>query len=306
MTSRSLSGRVGLGTAPLGSTAEGPLWWGPQDRDVAVRTVVAAAEAGVEWIDTAPFYGWGRAEEIVGEALSKLRGGRPLVLTKCGTVPDGNGRAREDTSPAAIRSDVEASLRRLGVERIDVVQVHDVDPTVPIEVTWGALMDLVAKGWIAAAGLSNHPTDLLERAAAVGPVAVVQHQYSLLHRLPEHDGVLEWCRRRGVPFLGWAPLASGFLTDGFDLDALHPDDLRRRLAWATTRREQTSAARRALQAVAGDLGCSIVAVALAWVVHRPGVHAIVGARTPEEAVQLAQPLPELDDATIRRVEGEPV
>jgi aryl-alcohol dehydrogenase-like predicted oxidoreductase len=291
----SLPTRLGLGTAPLGSYEGGPLWWGPQDRDVAVATVRAAADAGVGWIDTAPFYGWGRAEEIVGEAL-RGRTDRPRVLTKCGTKRGTEGRPYEDTSPASVRADVESSLGRLAVDRLDAVQVHDPDPTVPIEDTWAALMDLVAEGLVVGAGLSNHDVALLDRALAVGPVSVVQHQFSLLHRTPLADGVLDWCDRNGVPFLAWAPLASGFLAAGFDRSALHPDDLRHRLPWAGDAATLVADARSALDSVAARHGATTTSVALAWVLHRPGVHAIVGARTRAEAIALTAPLPALDAA----------
>jgi aryl-alcohol dehydrogenase-like predicted oxidoreductase len=297
-----LTTALGLGTAPLGSLEGGPLWWGPQDRGVAVAAVRAAADAGVGWIDTAPFYGWGRAEEIVGEALHG-RGDRPLVLTKCGTVPAATV-SREDASPASVRRDVEDSLRRLRVDRLDAVQVHDPDPAVPIEETWGALHDLVAEGLVGAVGLSNHDVDSMERALAVGPVHVVQHQWSLLWRAPERDGVLDWCRGHGVPFLAWSPLASGFLTDGFDLDVLHPSDLRRRLRWATRDGARTTEVRRRLASVAERHDTTLVAVALAWITMQ-GAHAIVGARTPSEAAVLAAPAPRLDadDLTALDVPG---
>jgi aryl-alcohol dehydrogenase-like predicted oxidoreductase len=263
------------------------LWWGPQDHLVAVDTVLAAIEAGAAFIDTAPFYGWGRAERIVGEALRQVSS-HPPILTKCGTIRRDDGTFVEDTSPAAVRADVLASVERLGVTRIDVVQVHDPDPHTPIERTWEALMDLVAEGVVGAAGLSNHDTDLMDRAAGVGPIAVVQQQYSLLHRDPETDGTAAWCTQHDVPFLAWSPLASGFLTDGFDLDALHPNDLRRSLRWATTAAEPTVRMRARLADVAGSHGTTIHHVALSWLMARDA-HPIVGARTPDEARQAMRP-----------------
>src|SRR5436309_4626733 len=104
---------VGVGTAPMGSTPEWTIYWGPQDEGEAIRAIHAAIDEGINWIDTAPFYGWGRAEEIVGRAVRGRRG-RVFVFTKCGTVPDGAGGDRMDLSPASIRRDLEASLRRLG------------------------------------------------------------------------------------------------------------------------------------------------------------------------------------------------
>jgi methylglyoxal reductase len=301
---------LGLGTAPLGSTPDGPLRWGPQNPDVSVATVEAAIDAGVGWIDTAPFYGWGLAERIVGQALAtsprKVR-----VLTKCGTQrgtnDDGSERVYEDASPIAVRRGVHDSLERLGLDFIDVVQVHDPDPSTPIEDTWAELMELVEEGVIGGAGLSNHSPELMDRAARVGPVVVVQHQYSLLHRVPETDGVLDWCATHNVPFLAWSPLASGFLTDGFDVDDLVADDLRRGLRWAADA-EQPRVRRilAELSRIAAGRRATVAMAALAWATHRPACHAIVGARSPAEARALADP-PELADedvAALDRASGE--
>jgi aryl-alcohol dehydrogenase-like predicted oxidoreductase len=285
--------RIGLGTAPISSHPTAPHWWGPQDRDTAVGAIRAAIDAGVGWIDTAPMYGWGRAEEIVAEALEGLPE-RPLVLTKCGTLRAGDGSFYTDNSPDAVRGDVQGSLRRLGVEQLDLVQVHDEDPSVPVEETWDALHALVREGLVGAAGLSNHRVELLDRALAVGPIATVQNQYSLLDRSPESDGTLEWCERNGVTFLSWGSLGAGFLTDGFDLPDLDPDDLRHRLRWAGADAMLTAATREAVATIASARGCTMVAVALAWLTTRPYVFPIVGARTPTEAVALADPLPVLD------------
>ena len=160
-------------------------------------------------------------------------------------------------------------------------------------------MELVEDGTIAAAGLSNHPVELMERALAVGPIGVVQHQYSVLVRDAEGDGVLDWCAARGIPFLAWSPLASGFLVDGFDLEATHATDLRRRLRWASTEHDRTQRTRSALQTVAEQHDTTMVAVALAWVTRGPGVHAIVGARTPAEAELLGRPLPRLTSENVQ-------
>jgi aryl-alcohol dehydrogenase-like predicted oxidoreductase len=283
-----LRSRVGLGTAPLGSRVDGPLWWGPQDPADAVAAVRSALDAGVDWIDTAPFYGWGLAEELVGRAIAGRRD-EVRILTKCGTVRRPDGRPAEDASPASIRAGLRESLRRLGTDHVDVLQVHDPDPATPVEETWAAIADLVTEGLVRAGGLSNHPVELMDRAQAVAPVAVVQHQYSLLHRAPETDGVLDWCAAHGSAFLAWAPLASGFLVGGFELAALVPGDLRHRLPWAS--QDLTGQLGR-LAGVAARHGVPAHRVALAWATRLPGTHAIVGARTPAEAGDLL-PLPAL-------------
>jgi len=292
-----LRSRVGLGTAPLGSRVEGPLWWGPQDPRDAVGAVRAALDAGVDWIDTAPFYGWGRAEELVGRAVAGRRD-EVRILTKCGTVRRSDGRVGEDASPASVRAGVWESLRRLGTDYVDVLQVHDPDPATPVEETWAAIVQLIAEGLVRAGGLSNHPVTLMERARAVAPVAVVQHQYSLLHRAPETDGVLDWCAAHDCAFLAWAPLASGFLTAGFNLAALAADDLRHRLPWAA---RDLTLLRGRIAAVAARHGVPPHRVALAWAARRPGTYAIAGARSPLEAADLS-PLPHLTTADLTDLE----
>jgi aryl-alcohol dehydrogenase-like predicted oxidoreductase len=293
--------RFGLGTAPLGSTEDGPLWWGPQSRSVAIDTVLAAIERGAAFIDTAPFYGWGRAEEIIGQALARTSRRVP-IFTKCGTVRCDDGSFVEDGRPAAIRADVERSLERLGVDRIDVVQLHDPDTSTPIEVTWEALLELQSEGLIGAAGLSNHATEALDRAEAIAPVSVVQHQYSLLHRAPERDGILIWCADHDRPLLACSPLASGFLTDDFDLERLDPSDLRRRLRWATSDQDLTTAAVEALAEIGADHGTTLTTTALAWLCRHDHVYPIVGARTPAEAERLGEAPLRLNDAEFSRLD----
>jgi aryl-alcohol dehydrogenase-like predicted oxidoreductase len=250
---------VGVGTAPIGSVP-GTWWvnWGPQDENDAVRAIHAALDAGINWIDTAPFYGWGRAEEIVGRAIR----GRDdvLVFTKCGTMRHADGGDYMSLRPEAIRADVEDSLRRLGVERIDLLQIHDRDPAVPIEETWGAVMELVAEGTVRHGGISNHPVDEIERALAIGPVAALQHDLGVIV---------------------WAPLASGFLTDGFSVDLLHEDDFRRTHAYAQLELESVRAALRGDRRTAAQ-------GAIAFVLSHPAVTgAIVGVRNEREASELA-------------------
>jgi aryl-alcohol dehydrogenase-like predicted oxidoreductase len=285
-----LPGGAGLGTAPMG----GPGWqldWGPSVEGESVAAVRAAVAAGVGWIDTAPFYGWGRAEALIGAALEGMAS-RPVVLTKCGDVPGPDGRVCDDHRPTVIRADVEASLRRLRCPVIDVLQLHDPDPRTPIEESWQTVCDLIGQGTVRAAGLSNHRVELMDRARAIGPVSVMQHQYSLLHRTPETDGVLEWCMEHGVPFLAWSPLASGFLADGFGLAGLTVGDLRRRLRWADPAVVDLTGLRRDLSVIASGADLSMSALAAGWVLSQ-GAQPIIGARTPAEARQIAafQPIP---------------
>ena len=271
---------VGVGTAPIGSGRDWPVWWGPQDEAESIRTIHTALNLGVNWVDTAPFYGWGRAEEIVGRALR----GRDdvLVFTKCGTLPDAERGDRMDLSPAAIRADVEASLRRLGRERVDLLQLHDVDRTTPIEDSWSEVQRLIAEGKVRHGGISNHPAGDVERALDVGPVGALQYQYSLLHREPEVE-ILPLAAEHGIGLLAWSPLASGFLADGFDLGALVADDFRRGHPFAQL---DLGPLRRRLAEIGARHGRTAAQVAIAWALRREDVAAIVGVRTPAEAGEL--------------------
>jgi len=272
---------VGVGTAPIGSGRDWPVWWGPQDEAESIRTIHTALDVGVNWIDTAPFYGWGRAEEIVGRALQGR--GDVLVFTKCGTLPDEERGDRMDLSPAAMRADVEASLRRLQRERIDLLQLHDVDATTRIEESWGEVQRLIDEGKVRHGGISNHPAADVERALAVGPVGALQYQYSLLYRATKTE-VLPVAVERGLGLLAWSPLASGFLADGFDLANLVADDFRHAHPFAQL---DLTPLRARLQEIAEHLGRTAAQIALAWVLHHEGVAgAIVGVRSPQEAEEL--------------------
>jgi aryl-alcohol dehydrogenase-like predicted oxidoreductase len=272
---------VGIGTAPIGSGRDWPVWWGPQDESEAVRAILRALDHGVNWIDTAPFYGWGRAEEIVARALD-ARGDDTLVFTKCGTLPDESG-SRMDLRPETIRADLEASLRRLRRDSVDLLQFHDVDRSTPIEESWGELQQLIAEGKVRYGGISNHPAEAIERALTVGPVSALQYEYSLLSRGAERE-ILPLAERHGIGVLTWAPLASGFLTDGFDIEELDPDDFRRTHPFAAL---DLAPLRATLRAVAARHERSAAQVALAWVLAQPAVvGAIVGIRTEAEADEL--------------------
>src|SRR5438552_859962 len=177
---------VGMVTAPIGSTSRWRIYWGPQSESEAIRAIDAALDLGVNWIDTAPFYGWGEAERIVGKALQGRRD-KVYIFTKCGTLQNEQGGEREDLSPASIRREVETSLRNLKTDYIDLYQFHDPDPNTPIEESWAAMQTLIEEGKVRYGGLSNHTIELMERAMSVAPITSNQHQYNLLNREIEHD-----------------------------------------------------------------------------------------------------------------------
>jgi aryl-alcohol dehydrogenase-like predicted oxidoreductase len=271
---------VGIGTAPIGSGREW-IYWGRQDESEAVAAIRSGLDAGANWIDTAPFYGWGRAEEIVRRALAG-RTDDAFLFTKCGTVPDAERVSRMDNRPESIRADLEASLRRLEVDHVDLLQIHDVDRSTPIEESWGELQRLREEGKIRWAGLSNHPAELVERAHVVAPLTSCQESLNLLEG-PRHPDVLDTVRRLGIGLLCWAPLASGFLVDGFSTDELERDDFRRSSPLAERGVEIAARGREA-----AAQGRTLRRHALAWVLEQPGVTAaIVGVRSAREGSELA-------------------
>jgi aryl-alcohol dehydrogenase-like predicted oxidoreductase len=275
--------RVGIGTAPMGSIPTWYIYWGQQNESTSMRAIAAAIDLGVNWIDTAPFYGWGRAEQLVGKALKGKRD-KIYIFTKCGTLRDEQGKAREDLSPANIRREIESSLRNLQTDYIDLYQFHDLDPHTPIEESWTTMQTFIQEGKVRYAGLSNHTLDLMERAMTVAPITSNQHQYSLLHRDIEND-VLPFSQLHNIGVLSWSPLASGFLADGFDLASLEPGDFRRRHPFAQEpAATQLTQIRRVLQRIAQDHHKTMVDLALAWVLRQPALTgAIVGIRNEQEA-----------------------
>ena len=278
--------RVGIGTAPIGSTPGWRIYWGPQDESEAIRTIEAALDLGVNWIDTAPFYGWGGAERIVGKALQGKRD-KAYIFTKCGTLQKERGGEREDLSPASIRRELETSLRNLHTDYIDLYQFHDPDPNTPIEESWTAMQTLMKEGKVRYGGLSNHTIELMERAMTIAPITSNQHQYNLLSREIEND-VLPFSQQHTIGVLCWTPLASGFLADGFDLDNLDPNDFRRGRPYAQEPTySRLKELRDVLQKIAQDHNKTMAQLALAWVLRRPAVSgAINGIRSPQEALAI--------------------
>jgi aryl-alcohol dehydrogenase-like predicted oxidoreductase len=278
--------RVGIGTAPIGSTPKWRIYWGPQDENEAIRTIETALDLGVNWIDTAPFYGWGQAERIVGKALQGKRD-QVYIFTKCGTLQNEQDGEREDLSPASISREVESSLRNLKTDYIDLYQFHDPDPDTPIEESWAAMQTLIKEGKVRYGGLSNHTIELMQRVMAIAPITSNQHQYNLLNREIEHD-IMRFSQQHSIGVLCWSPLASGFLADGFDLDNLDPNDFRRARPYA---QEPTFSRlkdlRKILQKIAQDHNKTMAQLAIAWVLRQSAVSgAINGIRSPQEALAM--------------------
>ncbi|MGA2065781.1 MAG: aldo/keto reductase [Thermoguttaceae bacterium] len=277
-------------------------FWDGQAREDSIRAIHGSLEAGVNFFDTAPAYGNGESEEILGEALQGRRA-KCVVATK---VPPG------DLEPAKLRASCEASLRALQTDYVDLYQVHWPNPGVPWEATWGALAQLQAEGKIRAAGVSNFGVSYLEQLPHRGRAETNQLPYSLLWRAVEYE-ILPWCRAHATGLLCYSPLAQGLLTGKFRAPQEVPDKRARTRLFSARRpltrhgepgcQDEAFAAIDALRAIAAEVGQALSRVAVAWLLHQPGVAAVVaGARDARQAADNAQAAEvELDDAVTRRL-----
>jgi aryl-alcohol dehydrogenase-like predicted oxidoreductase len=282
--------RVGLGAWAIG----GGGWafgWGPQDDRASIEAIQHAVRSGINWVDTAAVYGYGHSEEIVGQALRELPpADRPLVFTKGGMRWYSNDLMREpqhNLQPASIRLEVEASLHRLGVDRIDLYQFHWPDQTgTPVEDSWAELVRLQEEGKLRAIGVSNFDVSLLERSEAIHHVDSLQPPFSLINRAAG-GSVIPWSQAHGTGVIVYSPMQSGLLTGRFSAERVHAlaaDDWRRRNPEFTEPRlAHNLALANWLKPIAESHQASVGAVAIAWTLAWPGVTgAIVGARSPEQ------------------------
>ena len=304
--------RVGFGAWATG----GGGWafgWGPQDDDQSIAAINRALELGVNWIDTAAVYGLGHSEEVVGRVLKQRKGAdRPYVFTKCGLVWDAKDRTKEPRrilTPASIRKECEASLRRLGIERIDLYQFHwpDDDTGTSVEESWRMMVQLQDEGKVRAIGVSNFDVSLLRKTEAVHHVDSLQPPFSLIRREMAASEI-PWCRANRTGVIAYSPMQSGILTESFTADRVQKmaaDDWRTRSAnFQTPKLERNLALRDALIPIARRHDTTVSALAIAWTLVWPGVTgAIVGARSAEQvdgwigAATLELDAGDLDDIT---------
>jgi aryl-alcohol dehydrogenase-like predicted oxidoreductase len=281
---------VGFGAWAIG----GGGWaysWGPQDDHASLLTMRHALDLGITWIDTAAVYGLGHSEELVGRLIKNLPpSDRPMVFTKCGLVWDKQNPMAEPKrvlKPESIRKECDASLRRLGLERIDLYQFHWPDEFgTKVEDSWAEMVRLIDQGKIRMAGVSNFDVPLLQRCEAVRHVDSLQPPFSLIRREAAAD-LIPWCAKHNTGVICYSPMQSGLLTDNFSAEHVArfaPDDWRRRSPeFQPPRLSRNLALRDALRPVAQRYGVTVSAVAVAWTLAWPGVTgAIVGARSAQQ------------------------
>ncbi|MFF8309231.1 aldo/keto reductase [Streptomyces lydicus] len=296
--------RVGFGSWAVAGSG----WffgWGATDDDESIAAIRHAVASGVNWIDTAAVYGLGHSEELVGKAIAGLpEAERPYVFTKAGLVWDvDNPQAapRRIMKPASVRREVDDSLRRLGIDRIDLYQVHYPDTgesleyagggfgavspnATPLEEYWQVMADLKAEGKVRAIGLSNHSAELLDAAEQIAHVDVIQPPFSAINRSAAPE--IAWAHAHGTGVIVYSPLQSGLLTGAFSAEraaSLAADDWRSAHHDFTTGLTANLRLADALRPVADRHGVTVAEVAIAWTLAWPGITgAIVGARNARQ------------------------
>lgn len=289
---------IGLGAWAIGGDDWG-MGWGPQEDADSIAAIHEALDCGINWIDTAHAYGFGKSEEVVGRAVKKWSGGEVIIATKCGVLPNEVRFPYRDANREKIFEEVEGSLKRLQVDCIDLYQIHWPEPCEKVEEAWGTLLDLQQQGKIRWPAVCNYSAGHLARATALGPVTSHQPRYSLLNRQIETNGELDWCRENNCGIVCYSPMESGLLTNKTTaewIDALPETDWRRHKPDHPVaanihppRREPFLKFLGTLDAIAKEAGHTIGQLAVAWTLRRSEVtSAIVGARRPGQITETAQ------------------
>jgi len=273
---------IGFGAWAIGG-GDWQFAWGPQDDNDSIAAIHKALDLGINWIDTAAVYGLGHSEEVVARAL-KMASQKPYVFTKCGLVWNEKREVSNDLKQ--VRRECEDSLRRLGVETIDLYQMHWPKPDEEIEEAWGVMADLRREGKVRWIGVSNFSVVQMERAMKIASITSNQPPYSMLNRAIEVE-VLPFCQKNGVGVINYAPMHSGLLTGAMSKERVAnfpQDDFRRN---AKNYQEPLLSRNLAVADFIGEIGkrhgVSAGVIAIAWTLHHPAVTAaIVGGRNAKQ------------------------
>ena len=273
----------------LGTWSMGGDFWGKSDDDASIETIRTGLDAGINTIDTAPVYGNGHSEEIVGKAIKGRKREDIIIATKCGI--DIVGKTGRNSSPELLYKEIDASLKRLGTDYVDLYQVHWPDPNTPLEETFTALSKIVESGKVRYVGVSNYSPEQMEEASKYCDIVSLQPPYSLLQREIE-DEILPYCIEKGIGVLSYGSIGAGALTGKFKTRPIFNDDDRRDKFYDFFSEEnwpKTAALVDVLREIADSRGKPVVHVAINWVLKQEGITvALVGARTPEQAIMNAE------------------
>jgi aryl-alcohol dehydrogenase-like predicted oxidoreductase len=300
--------RVGFGAWALGG-ANYDWGWGAQDDDDSIAAIHRALELGVNWIDTAAQYGFGHSEEVVGRALRELDAAkRPYVFTKAGQPEGPNRTTLQSLRRDSLRRELEGSLQRLGLDAIDLYQIHWPIPDEEIEEGWTAFANFKEEGLVRHIGVSNFDVAQLRRAQAIAPVETLQPPYSLVDREAEKE-ILPFAEREGIGVIIYSPMGSGLLTGAMTREriaSLPEDDWRKHdPRFQEPQLSEKLALVKRLETVARRRGMAPGAVAVGWTLRNPAVDgAIVGFRRPDQVDPIADAANlELGDDETALIEG---
>jgi aryl-alcohol dehydrogenase-like predicted oxidoreductase len=298
--------RVGFGAWAIGG-GDWEFGWGPQDAEESIAAIHHGLEQGINWIDTAAAYGFGRSEQVVGRALEGVSE-RPHVFTKCSLLEGPGRRVLHSLRRDSILREADASLKRLGIDAIDLYQIHWPIPAADLEEGWAAMAELKEQGLVRHIGVSNFDVEQLRRIGQIAPVETLQPQYSLIEREIEREA-LPFAEREGIGVIAYSPMGSGMLTGAMTrqrIANLAEDDWRKHDArFNEPQLSQNLDLVARLTAVAERHGTTAGAVAVAWTLRNPAVDgAIVGFRRPDQIdpILTAAGL-ELTDADVAEIEG---
>ena len=275
---------IGIGAWAMGGSGY-RFAWGAQDDNDSIRGIHKAVDAGINWIDTAAVYGLGHSEEVVSKAIAQLSN-KPYIFTKCERIWNDQGEISKCLKAASIRNEIEASLRRLQVEVIDLYQIHWAEPEEDLEEGWSTLAELKKEGKVRHIGVCNFNVSQLKRAQAIATVTSLQPPYSILRRGIE-DEILPYALEEGIGVIGYSPMASGLLSGKMTSEraaALPADDWRSR---SEEFQEPKLSKNLLVAAKLGEIGArhgrSAGEAAIAWTLRLPAVTgAIVGIRRPDQ------------------------
>lgn len=274
---------MNVSTICLGTWVFGGSFWGGADDNDSDAVVKAAIDKGINFIDTAPAYGAGHSEEVIGRAIKGMRG-KVFIATKCGLDIKGNF-IKVDLSAAFVRQDVETSLMHLGVETIDLIQCHWSDPKIPIEETLGEFQKLAKEGKVRHFGVSNFDKELIEKAAGIAPIASQQAQYSIFDRRVEKE-MLPFCLERNIAFMPYGALGGGILSGKYKNPPNFPKKDARSMFYTYYREPMWSKCKelvKTLEGIASKRKVPVSQVAINWVLSNPAVPScIVGCRTVKQ------------------------
>ena len=279
---------VGLGTWAIGGPWQ--FGWGKQDDNDSIKAILESLETGVNWLDTAPIYGCGHSEEIVGRTLKQVSR-KPLIATKCSLLWNDKREKISCLKEKSILAECDASLKRLGVEVIDLYQMHWGSPDEDLEEGYGAMAKCVKAGKVRYLGVSNYTIEQIKRVMKIHPLTSLQPPYSMFKREIE-DEFLPFCKKNNIGVIVYSPMHKGMLTGKFtaqSVEALPADDVRKKTGdFQMPNLEINLKYIEKLKTIAKRNGYTVAQLAIAWTLRKPEVTAaIVGARKPGQIKETA-------------------